>query len=103
MKERLNLQTYEGSRSIFRISVIVVILFSFLAYMLASGWGSVKISELNIDSRGSVMQATMYIPRNTNSETNLPCVIFTHGLSCLCGRTGQAWLCRAQCFHLRLR
>mgnify|MGYP004539565849 CR=1 FL=1 len=41
MKERLNLQTFEGSRSIFRISVIVVILFSFLAYMLASGWGSV--------------------------------------------------------------
>ena len=82
MKERLNLQTYEGSRSIFRISVIAVILFSFLAYMLASGWGSVKISELNIDSRGSVMQATMYTPRNTNSESNLPCVIFTHGLSC---------------------
>lgn len=82
MKERFNLQTYEGSRSIFRISVIAVILFSFLAYMLASGWGSVKISELNIDSRGSVMQATMYTPRNTNSESNLPCVIFTHGLSC---------------------
>ena len=82
MKERFNLQTFEGSRSIFRISVIAVILFSFLAYMFASGWGSVKISELNIDSRGSVMQATMYTPRNTNSESNLPCVIFTHGLSC---------------------
>ena len=82
MKKILNLQTYEGSRNIFRISVIAVILFSFLAYMLASGWGSVKISELNIDSRGSVMQATMYTPRNTNSQSNLPCVIFTHGLSC---------------------
>ena len=50
--------------------------------MSACSWGTVKISELSIDSRGSVMQATLYTPRNTNSESELPCVIFTHGLSC---------------------
>lgn len=82
MKEKFNLQTYDGSKRVFQISVIAVILFSFFAYMLACNWGSVKISELNIDSRGSVMQATMYTPRNTNSESNIPCIIFTHGLSC---------------------
>lgn len=82
MKGKFNLQTYDGSKRIFVISVIAVILFSFFAYMFASSWGTVKISELSIDSRGSVMQATMYTPRNTNSESSLPCVIFTHGLSC---------------------
>ena len=82
MKGKFNLQTADGSKRIFQISVIAVILFSFFAYMLACNWGAVKISELSIDSRGSVMQATMYTPRNTNSESNLPCVIITHGLSC---------------------
>lgn len=82
MKEKFDLRTLEGSKRIFRISVAAVILFSFFAYMFACNWGRVKISELNIDSRGSVMQATMYTPTNTNSESNLPCVIFTHGLSC---------------------
>ena len=82
MKEKFDLRTLEGSKRIFRISVVAVILFSFFAYMFACNWGRVKISELNIDSRGSVMQATMYTPTNTNSESNLPCVIFTHGLSC---------------------
>lgn len=82
MKGKFNLQTYDGSKRVFVISVIAVILFSFFAYMLACNWGAVKISELSIDSRGSVMQATMYTPRNTNSESELPCVIFTHGLSC---------------------
>ncbi len=82
MKEKFNLQTYDGSKRIFVISVIAVILFSFFAYMIACSWGAVKISELSIDSRGSVMQATLYTPRNTNSESELPCVIFTHGLSC---------------------
>ena len=82
MKEKFNLQTYDGSKRIFVISVIAVILFSFFAYMIACSWGTVKISELSIDSRGSVMQATLYTPRNTNSESELPCVIFTHGLSC---------------------
>lgn len=82
MKEKFNLQSFDGSKRVFQVSVVAVILFSFFAYMLASSWGSVKISELSIDSRGSVMQATMYTPRNTNSESELPCVIFTHGLSC---------------------
>lgn len=82
MKEKFNLQTYDGSKRSFVISVIAVVLFSFFAYMIACSWGTVKISELSIDSRGSVMQATMYTPRNTNSESKLPCVIITHGLSC---------------------
>ena len=69
MKEKFDLRTLEGSKRIFRISVAAVILFSFFAYMFACNWGRVKISELNIDSRGSVMQATMYTPKNTNSES----------------------------------
>ena len=52
MKEKFDLRTLEGSKRIFRISVAAVILFSFFAYMFACNWGRVKISELNIDSRG---------------------------------------------------
>ena len=50
--------------------------------MLACDWGKVKVSELAIDSRGSVMKATMYTPRNVSAEDSIPAVIITHGLSC---------------------
>ena len=82
MKDKFNLQTFEGSRRVFRLAVIAVVLFSFFAYMIACNWGAVKVSELSIDSRGSAMQATLYTPRDANSESEIPCIIFTHGLSC---------------------
>ena len=72
MKDKFNLQTFEGSRRVFRLAVIAVVLFSFFAYMIACNWGAVKVSELSIDSRGSVMQATLYTPRDANSESEIP-------------------------------
>ena len=108
MKEKFDLRTLEGSKRIFRISVVAVILFSFFAYMFACNWGRVKISELNIDSRGSVMQATMYTPTNTNSESSVRDLYPRIELQPqyrkpLCGRTCQKRFRRAQRFYLRLR
>ena len=82
MKKKFDLKTFEGSKRLFGISVALIVLFCFIGYMLACDFGKVKVSELSIDSRGSVMQATMYTPRNVNSEDSIPCVIITHGLSC---------------------
>lgn len=82
MKKKFDLKTFEGSRRLFGISVALVVLFCFIGYMLACDFGKVKVSELSIDSRGSVMQATMYTPRNVSAEDSIPCVIITHGLSC---------------------
>ena len=67
MKKKFDLKTFEGSRRLFGISVALIVLFCFIGYMLACDFGKVKVSELSIDSRGSVMQATMYTPRNVSS------------------------------------
>ena len=58
---------FDGCRRVFCIALTAVIIFSFFAYMLACDWGKVKVSELAIDSRGSVMKATMYTPRNVSA------------------------------------
>ena len=82
MKKKITFCNAEGCSILLTISVVVMTVSCFIAYMISNDFGKVKVSELDIDARGSVMQATLYTPANINSEDSVPAVIVTHGLSC---------------------
>jgi hypothetical protein len=79
---KLTFNTVEGCRKILAILLIVIILSSYFAYMLACDWGKVKVNDISFDSRGSVMQATLYTPRIVSANDKLPAILVTHGASC---------------------
>ncbi|WP_320129099.1 alpha/beta hydrolase [uncultured Sphaerochaeta sp.] len=80
--KKLTFSTMEGCKKILAILVAIILLSSFFAYMLASDWGKLKINDISFDSRGSVMQATLYTPRIVSVDDKLPAILVTHGMSC---------------------
>lgn len=79
---KLTFNTKEGCKRLLCLFMILIVLSSFFADMLASDWGKVKINEIAFDSKGSVMQATLYTPRIVHAGDKLPAVLVTHGASC---------------------
>lgn len=74
--------TAEGCRRTLAVLGAVILVSSFFAYMLACDWGRVKINEISIDAKGSVLQATLYTPRRVSADKKLPAILVTHGMSC---------------------
>lgn len=60
MKKKITFCNAEGCSILLKISVVVMTVSCFIAYMISNDFGKVKVSELDIDARGSVMQATLY-------------------------------------------
>jgi hypothetical protein len=78
----LTFGTVQGCKRILVITVTIIMLSSFFAYMIACDWGKIKINDISFDSRGSVIQATLYTPRIVTAKDKLPAILVTHGMSC---------------------
>lgn len=79
---RLTFSTAEGCKRLLAILGAIIMLSSFFAYMIANDWGKVKINDISFDSKGSVLQATLYTPRRVSVDKKLPAILVTHGMSC---------------------
>ena len=78
-KGYLSLNTREGCKRWLAILLAVILVTSFIAQMIASQGGSIKISNLTIDARGAENNGDLYSPAGTTDEDKLPAVILAPG------------------------
>lgn len=78
-KGYLSLNTREGCKRWLAILLAVILVTSFIAQMIASQGGSIKISNITIDARGAEMNGDLYYPAGTTDEDKLPAVILAPG------------------------
>lgn len=70
------------ARTIFLISLALLILVSILNWGVITGWGSTKITRLTlVGDNGMEYSALLYVPENATNETPAPVVLAFHGNS----------------------
>ena len=86
MKEKkFTLKTYEGSKRLFALFLVVLLLSALFARAFQNDFGKIKIQQITFDSRGAVLNAELYYPVGTNDTHSLPAIITTHGGGCTLG------------------
>ena len=74
------LQSKAGKyKKVLAILLCIVLLSSFLAQLISSDFGKVKVSALTIDVRGGEMDIDLYVPAGVSDTDSLPCVLLAHG------------------------
>lgn len=86
-EKKLTLDTAAGCRKLLVISIVIILLFSCLARVISSDFGTVKITRIAIDARGATIDAELYYPYGTKGDDSLPGIIVTHGIGCTLGVT----------------
>lgn len=79
MKEKFSLNTTAGCKRWLAIMVAVILVASFLAAAVSSGFGAVKIETVRIDARGAELVGDLYYPAGTSDEDSLPAIVVSHG------------------------
>ena len=63
----------------FVISLCVLLIASFIAQMISTQGGKIKVESIQIDSRGAMLSADLYYPGGTNDTDSLPAILVAHG------------------------
>lgn len=80
MKEKkLTLATASGSRKILAILLAVILICSFVAQLISSDFGKVKVSDITIDARGAELHFQQYVPAGVSDSDSLPAIVTIHG------------------------
>lgn len=80
MKEKkLTLSTKAGCVRVLLICLCLILIFSFVAQLITTNGGRIKVEEISIDARGAILQADLYYPAGVTDRNKLPAVIFAHG------------------------
>lgn len=79
MKHRFTFSTKEGCTRLLVLFLSLILAFSFVARLIATDGGSVKISRVVFDSRGATIDAQLYYPAGTSDADKLPAVVVGHG------------------------
>lgn len=86
MKEKkFTLKTYEGSKRLFVLFLVVLLISALFARAFQNDFGKIKIQQVTFDSRGAVINAELYYPVGTSDRDSLPAIITTHGGGCTLG------------------
>ena len=67
------------SSILFAISLCVLLFASFIAQMISTQGGSIKVESIQIDSRGAMLSADLYYPAGTDDTDSLPAIVVAHG------------------------
>lgn len=86
-EHKFTLMTRDGCKRIFFLCLALIFVFSLLAQLLHSNFGSIKIERIILDKRGAELNGELYYPAGTSSEDSLPGVVVTHGGGCNFGVT----------------
>jgi len=78
-KGYLSLQTREGCKRWLAILMAVILTASFIAQLISSQGGSIKVENITIDARGAEMNGDLYYPAGTTDEDKYPAVILAPG------------------------
>ncbi len=79
------IRTRKGAARMLGIFLILVLLFTCVAALLAHSGTRVVITEITTDVRGATLNGELYTPRGVKTGDNLPAVIVAHGGSCTYG------------------
>lgn len=80
--KKFTLKTREGCKNYMILFICLILVFSFVASLIQSDFGKIKITNVKFDARGAVQDADLYIPVGTNSNSKLPIMILSHGGGC---------------------
>lgn len=88
MKEKkFTLKTYEGSKRLFALFLVILLVSALLARAFQNDFGKIKVEQVSFDSRGAIFNAELYYPVGTSDRDNLPAIVTTHGGGCTNGVT----------------
>jgi len=73
------LKTQEGRWRILAMFLAIILVSAFLGRLVQSDYGTVKVEQVTIDSRGAEINAELYYPAGTSTKDSLPAVLVNHG------------------------
>ncbi len=80
MKEKkFTLSTMKGAWRVLTLMTALMLLFTFLASAITTGFYKIQCTDVSIDVRGNDRTFEIWRPVNVNNDTRLPCVILSHG------------------------
>lgn len=85
VEKKFTLQTKQGCRRLFALSIVLILLFSFVSCIFSTNGFTVKIEHVTTDARGATLNGELYYPAATSDKDNLPAVIVAHGGGCAYG------------------
>ncbi len=69
----------KNSKKLLTVLLVIIFLCGFVAHMITTNGGRVKVETVTLDARGATETARLYYPVGTTDESNLPAIIVTHG------------------------
>jgi len=78
-EKKLTLKTASGCRRMLAILIAVIFLCSFIAQMISTDCGRIKVENITIDSRGATLTGDLYYPAGTDDEDSIPGLVVAHG------------------------
>lgn len=74
-----SLKTAKTAWAALAVCLVLILLFTSVAALIAHSGTSVVIRNIKIDKRGGILTGELYTPRGVNAEDNLPAVLLAHG------------------------
>ena len=71
--------TTSGSLRLLALFVALIIVFSLLAQVITTSCYKINISDVVLNVRGADLHMEVYYPVNADNNSNLPCILLTHG------------------------
>ncbi len=78
-KKFFSFKTTEGSLRFLALFIGLIFVFSLLSQVIMTKGYKIDVSDVVINVRGADLHMEMYAPSNADNNSNLPCVLLTHG------------------------
>ncbi len=78
-KRFFSFKTTSGSLRFLALFVALIIVFSLLAQVITTSCYKINISDVVINVRGADLHMELYYPADADNNSNLPCILLTHG------------------------
>ncbi|MBR6499540.1 MAG: hypothetical protein IKT23_07635, partial [Clostridia bacterium] len=78
-KRFFTFKTTSGSLRLLALFVALIIVFSLLAQVITTSCYKINISDVVINVRGADLHMELYYPADADNNSNLPCILLTHG------------------------
>lgn len=75
----LSVKTPAGCRQIIAILIAIILACSFIAQMISTNGGQIKIEKVAFDVRGASLSGELYYPAFTTDEDSYPAVVVVAG------------------------
>lgn len=79
-KEKIfSLDTALGCKRVLAVLVAIILVLSFVAQLISTDMGRIKVEKIRIDARGATLEGELYYPAGTTDEDLYPAVVVVPG------------------------